>query len=157
MAKKLWHKKALLLALIGSIALTVFLLVKPGSSSVEQVQAEKNIGFTSDIMQFEDLAFQLTGSSHDDTEQIFHFTIENISNIAISTHNMSIKIKNKGNVYSSKSINIEENRLNPGMSTTGTVTFSMKNTDLLEGDPLMEVQNGLFFAPIMQFTLEKDR
>ena len=130
---------------------------KPGSSSVEKVQAEKNIGFTSDVMQFEDMAFQLPARHMVNTEQIFYFTVENISNVEISTHSTSFSIKNLGNVYSSWSLDIEESRLNPGMSTTATVTFRMKDTYLMEGKPLMVIQRGIFFPTIMQFELEKDR
>ena len=151
---KSWRKKGLLLALIGSIVIAVFLLLKPGSSSVE---AEKNVGFTSDVMQFEDMEIKLTSSSHEDSEQVFHFSIENIHNAAISIQNMSFKIKNEGNVYSSWSLDIEENRLNPGMSTTATVTFKMKDSYLMEGEPQMVIQRGIFFPTIMQLELQKDR
>ena len=157
MAKKNGRKRALWLALTGLIGIAVFLLIKPGGQSVEQVQADKNLGFTSEVMQFEDIAFQLTGSSHGQTEQIFHFTVENISNIEISTNSTSFSIKNKGNVYSSWSLDIEESRLNPGMNTTATVTFRMKDTYLMEGEPLMEIKRGIFFPTVMQFELEKDR
>ncbi|MCM3709065.1 DUF4352 domain-containing protein [Sporosarcina luteola] len=157
MAKKPWPKKIMLLALIISIVISVFLVLRLGTSPVEKVQAEKNIGFTSDVMQFEDMAFQLTGSSHGKTEQIFNFTIENIHNAAISTQSLSFKIKNIGNVYSSWSVNIEESQLNPGMSTTAIVTFKMKDTYLMEGTPVMEIQRGIFFPTIMQFELEKER
>ena len=156
MARNSWRKKAFLVALIVSIGLAVFLLIKPGDSSVEQVKAEKNVSSTSDVMHFEDMSLQLTGSSHKDTEQVFYFTIENIHNTAISTQSMSFKIKNKGNVYSSKSVSIEDSHLNPGMSTAATVTFSMKDTDLFEGDPLMEIQKGLFFGDVIQLNLEKN-
>jgi hypothetical protein len=155
MAKKSWRKKGLLLALIGSIVIAVFLVLKPGSSSVEQVQAEKNTGFTSDVLQFEDIAFQLTSSSHGETEQIFHFTIENISNVEVSTQSTSFTIKNEGNIYSSWSLEIAENRLNPGMSTTATVTFRMKDSYLMEGEPLMIIKRGIFFPTVMQFELDK--
>ncbi|MCG7346587.1 DUF4352 domain-containing protein [Sporosarcina sp. ACRSL] len=188
MANKPLYNRALLLALIGSIGLAVFLLVKPESSSVEQVQAEKDVAFTSDVIQFEnkafqltgspsveqaqadknlrftsgvmqieDMAVQLTGSSHSKTEQTFYFTVENISNVEISTNSTLFTIKNKGNVYSSWNVDIEESRLNPGMSTTATVTFKMLDSYLMEGEPLMKIQRGVFFPTIMEFEMEKER
>src|SRR6476646_10348817 len=104
MAKKHRHKRILLFTIIVAIGVAVFLLVKPGSQPVDQVQADKNIGFTSNPMRFEDLAFQLTGTSHEDTKHVFHFTFENIDNAAVSTLGLSFKIKNNGNVYSSESV-----------------------------------------------------
>ncbi|MCG7346434.1 hypothetical protein MHZ92_20215 [Sporosarcina sp. ACRSL] len=156
MTKKSSFKKISILALIGSIVLAVFLVLRLGASE-DQVQAEKNSGFTSDVIQFEDLAFQLTGSSHSKTEQIFYFTVENITNTEISTQSISFTIKNEGNVYSSWSVDIEESRLNPGMSTTATVTFKMLDSYLMKGEPLMKIQRGVFFPAIMQFELKKER
>lgn len=153
MAKK---SRLTLLALIGTIVLAIFLVLRLGSSE-EQVQAEKNSGFTSDVIQVDDFAFQLTSSSHSKSEQTFYFTVENIANTEISTNSISFTIKNEGNVYSSWSVDIADSRLNPGMSTTATVTFRMLDTYLMEGQPVMEIQRGVFFPAITQFELEKER
>ncbi|MCM3744018.1 hypothetical protein M3193_07655 [Sporosarcina luteola] len=78
------------------------------------------------------------------------------ANCFLSTSTTSFSIKNEGNVYPSWSLDIEDGRLNPGMSTTATVTFRMKDSYLMDGEPLMIIKRGIFFPTIMQFELEKD-
>lgn len=153
MIKKPWRITIIWIGAIASIALAVLFIIKPESSSSNKVQVVKSSGFSSDVLQFEDLDIQLLDSSHTEGEQIFHFNIENTRNSAISVTNITFKIKNQGNVYSSDTVQLEENRLNPGMTTTVTVTFKMKNADLLEGEPLMEITRGLFFGSTQEFRL----
>ncbi|MGN7388924.1 hypothetical protein [Sporosarcina sp. SAFN-015] len=156
MVKNPWFKKTVFAALIGSIIVAVFLVLKPSSQSVEHVQAEKNNNFTSDVILVDDFAFQITNSSHSKSEQTFYFSVENIANTEVSTNSISFTIKNEGNVYSSWSVDIADSRLNPGMSTTATVTFKMLDAYLMDGQPVMEIQRGVFFPVIKQFELVKE-
>lgn len=155
MTKTSWRSKLIAIGFIASIALTIFLAIKPESSSIKKISVVKTSGFSSEVLQFEDINIQLLDSSHTESEQTFHFNIENTRNSAISVTSTSFKIKNNGKSYSSDSVLFDENRLNPGMNTTATVTFKMKNGDILEGEPMMEITRGLFFGDIQEFQLKR--
>lgn len=153
--KSVQKNKKVVIGALFLFLLIFFIIFKFSNSSVGPAQAENEIGFFSEPLQFSDMTVKLLKSSHNDNEHVFYFNVENAQNSAISTRSIYFTIKNKGSIYSSKNLHLDDVKLNPGMSTIATVTFKMKHADLTEGEPIMEVQRGLFFGEKQEFDLEK--
>ena len=153
------NNKRVLLGLggiLGIVLLIFFSILNFGDTTIGPAQAENgSLGFTSDSLEFEDIVIELLRTEHNDSENIFYFTIENATDSAISTKGTNFKIKNNGKNYSSDLITIDEDSLNPGMSTNAKVLFKMSQSDLFEGMPLMEIKRGILFGEKQEFELKK--
>lgn len=155
MTKLSWRIKLLSIGAILTLAIAVFLTLKPSPSSLSKLPVIKPSGFTSEVLQFEDVAIQLLDSSHTEKDQTFHFTIENTRNTPLSVTSTSFKIHNQDKTYASDTVVFDQERLNPGMKTTATVTFKMNSEDILAGQPEMQITRGLFFSNTQQFLLQQ--
>ncbi|MDW0112987.1 DUF4352 domain-containing protein [Sporosarcina saromensis] len=155
MTKLSWRIKLLGIGAIVTLAIAVFLTLKPSSSIISKLPVNKQNGFTSEVLQFDDVAIQLLDSSHTEKDQTFHFTIENTRNTPLSVSSTSFKIHNQDKTYASETVDFDQERLNPGMKTTVTVTFKMNSEAVLSGQPEMEITRGLFFSNSQQFLLQQ--
>jgi hypothetical protein len=118
-------------------------------------QAEELSGFKHEPIQFEDFTFELVGSENSSELHTFQFEIVNTSDASINPSKTFFKIVNGEKQFSSDSSQFESKKVNPGMSTTGEVTFNMKIEDLEEGSPIMEVEHGYVFEEVQEFELKK--
>lgn len=155
MTKLSWRIKLLSIGAILTLTIAAFITVKSNSSTLSTLPVIKTSGFTSEVLQFDDVAIQLLDSSHTEKEQVFHFSIENTRNTPLSVTSTSFKIHNQDKTYASDTVVFDQERLNPGVRTTATVTFNMNSEDVLSGQPEMEITRGLFFSNTQQFLLQR--
>ena len=100
-------------------------------------------GFTYEAVAFEGFTFELTGSEREGDTHTLHFEITNTATTPMPTYKTFIAIENGDKRFKSSKQSIAGGTLNPGMTTTGTVTFEMKAEDIVTGSPVLSVQYGV--------------
>lgn len=151
--KKMDKKNVLvsLMVILISVLVVMFITGLPDGESY----ADTVTGYTHAPIQFKDFTIELTDSESDGDNQTFYFMINNTGDSPVPTYITSFDIKNGAKSFSSDMARFEESELNPGMSTTGKVTFVMNSADLNGGTPIMTIEHGLFFDEEKEFELVK--
>lgn len=150
--KRQRNKLFLYLALI-TVALYLF-SQSFNNDSAEGETKKIEQGFTSNLVEYDNITFKVVGSTRKFDEYTFHIQAKNIGNNPTDMKGI-FAITNGDKRFSNNNVDYSESEINPGMSGTIDVTFKMNDVDINSGEPVLVVDRGLILKDIREMKLTK--
>lgn len=111
-------------------------------------------GFTSNLVEYDNITFEVVGSTRKFDEYTLHIEAKNIGNNPVNMKSI-FAITNGDKRFSNNNVYYSESEVNPGMSGTVDLTFKMNDVDINSGEPILVVDRGLILKDLREMKLTK--